>query len=35
MRHKILLVAMLLLPFYVCAQSTNDYTQYVNPFIGT
>ena len=34
-KHKTFLAAFLLLPFFLCAQSANDYTQYVNPFIGT
>ena len=35
MKRITALVAILLLPFYLSAQSANDYTQYVNPFIGT
>ncbi len=35
MKYKHLLAALLLLPFFLSAQSANDYTQYVNPFIGT
>ena len=29
------LAAFLLLPLFLSAQNANDYTQYVNPFIGT
>ncbi len=29
------MATLLLLPLFLSAQSTNDYTQYVNPFIGT
>ena len=35
MKHIHLLAALLLLPLFLSAQSANDYTQYVNPFIGT
>ena len=34
-KYKTFLAALLLLPFFLCAQSAKDYTQYVNPFIGT
>ncbi len=34
MKHISLLTA-LLLPLFLCAQSVNDYTKFVNPFIGT
>ena len=32
---KTLLAVLLLLPMYLGAQTANDYTQFVNPFIGT
>jgi len=35
MKQKSLLTVLLLLPFLLSAQSANDYTKYVNPFIGT
>ena len=35
MKRNILLTALILLPLLLSAQSANDYTQYVNPFIGT
>ena len=35
MKHKMILWAALLLPLWLGAQSANDYTQNVNPFIGT
>ena len=34
-KHSSLLATLLLLPLILCAQTANDYTQYVNPFIGT
>ena len=34
-KHFPFLAALLLLPLFLSAQSANDYTQYVNPFIGT
>ena len=35
MKRNTLLAALLCLPLFLNAQNTNDYTQYVNPFIGT
>lgn len=35
MKHTNLLAALLLLPLLMSAQRANDYTKYVNPFIGT
>ncbi len=35
MKRTLLFAALLLLHFFLSAQSANDYTQYVNPFIGT
>ena len=35
MRRTLLFAALFLLSFILGAQSANDYTQYVNPFIGT
>ena len=35
MKRTLLFAAFLLLPLFLSAQSANDYTQYVNPFIGT
>ena len=35
MKHKNLLAALLLLPFLLNGQNADDYTRYVNPFIGT
>ena len=35
MKRTHLIAALLLWPLFLCAQSAIDYTQYVNPFIGT
>ena len=35
MKHTNLLAALLFLPLLMSAQRANDYTKYVNPFIGT
>jgi len=35
MRYITLFFAALMLPILLNAQNTTDYTQYVNPFIGT
>ena len=35
MKNKTFLAALLLLSLFLNAQNANDYTQYVNPFIGT
>jgi len=35
MKKYMTLLAAMLLPFIMLAQNANDYTKYVNPFIGT
>ena len=35
MKQTRFLAVLLLLPFFLSAQNTNDYTKFVNPFIGT
>ena len=34
-RRALFFASFLLLPLFLSAQSANDYTKYVNPFIGT